>query len=348
MAFFSNSGSKADSGGYNLNEKADDDGIYESDRDGNVDLNSRQWNLNEKAEDAYHSEAEQYEAGKSGLYSSENASGQHAQRGGRSSGGPWGTNFLKGSRSKQTAREVPSNSGRGMDAASSHDDMDGSGEDDELDRANGEVPAEEMLSDDYYEQDGEEQIESLHRGGTKQSSCSTSGGAAKSGSRQMKKTSKYNAYDDDDDDDEYNDENDDDNDADEDDPADVDFEPDSETDKPTDKDKFMDSENSDGDDDDDLELSDDEDDDFVENRRQPKRLKIVATKTSKGRKLPMPAQRKRGVSHSDEEYSSGKDSDVPSDSDFKHRSKKPDRLHQKPVGRSDVAPINSHNELRTS
>ncbi|ONM60425.1 Protein CHROMATIN REMODELING 5 [Zea mays] len=202
-----------------------------------------------------------------------------------------------------------------------------------------------MLSDDYYEQDGEEQIESLHRGGTKQSSCSTSGGAAKSGSRQMK-ASKYNAYDDDDDDD-YNDENDDDNDADEDDPADVDFEPDSETDKATDKDKFMDSENSDGDDDDGLELSDD-DDDFVENRRQPKRLKIVATKTSKGRKLPMPAQRKRGVSHSDEEYSSGKDSDLPSDADFKHRSKRPDRLHQKSVGRSDVAPINSHNELRTS
>jgi chromodomain-helicase-DNA-binding protein 1 len=85
--------------------------------------------------------------------------------------------------------------------------MDGSGEDDELNRANGEVPAEEMLSDDYYEQDGEEQIESLHRGGTKQSSCSTSGGAAKSGSRQMKKTSKYNTYDDDDDNDEYNDEN---------------------------------------------------------------------------------------------------------------------------------------------
>ncbi|XP_020396331.1 protein CHROMATIN REMODELING 5 isoform X1 [Zea mays] len=345
MAFFSNSGSKADSGGYNLNEKAEDEGIYESVQDGNVDLSSRQWNLNEKADDAYHCEAEQYEAGQSGLYSSEKASGQHIQKGGRSSGGPWGTNFLKDSRSKQMAEDVPSNSGRGMNAASLHDGLDDSGEDDELNRANGEVPAEEMLSDDYYEQDGEEQIESLHRGGTKQSSCSTSGGAAKSGSRQMK-ASKYNAYDDDDDDD-YNDENDDDNDADEDDPADVDFEPDSETDKATDKDKFMDSENSDGDDDDGLELSDD-DDDFVENRRQPKRLKIVATKTSKGRKLPMPAQRKRGVSHSDEEYSSGKDSDLPSDADFKHRSKRPDRLHQKSVGRSDVAPINSHNELRTS
>ncbi|ONM25926.1 Protein CHROMATIN REMODELING 5 [Zea mays] len=339
MAFFSNSGSKADSEGYNLNEKADDDGIHESIRDGNDGLNSRQWNLNEKAEDAYHSEAEQYESGQSGLY----ASRQHVQRGGRSSGGPWGTNFLKDSRSKQTAKEVASNSGRGMDAANSHDDMDGSREDDELNRANGEVPAEEMLSDDYYEQDGEDQIESLHRGGMKQSSCSTSGGAAKSGSRQMKKMSKYNAYDND----EYNDENDDDSDADEDDPADMDFEPDGETDKATDKDKFMDSENSDGDDDDDLELSDDEDD-FVENRRQPKRLKIVATKTSKGGQLPMPVQPKRGVSHSDEEYFSGKDSDVPSDSDFKHIPKKPDRLHQKPVGRSDVAPISSHNELRTS
>lgn len=110
----------------------------------------------------------------------------------------------------------------------------------------------------------------------------------------------------------------------------------------------MDSENDDGDDDDELELSEDEDDDFAENRRQPKRLKVVATRTSKGRKLPMQAQRRRGMSHTDEEYSSGKESDVPSDADFDHRSKKPDRVHQKPVGRSEVAPINSHNELRTS
>ncbi|CAL5084492.1 unnamed protein product [Urochloa decumbens] len=338
MAFFSNSGSRADSGGYNLNEKADDDGAYESVRDGDVDSNSRQWNLNEKAEDAYHSEPEQYEAGQP---TSENTFGQHARRG----GGPWGTNFLKDSRSNQTAKEVPSN--RGIGAASSHDDMDVSAEDDELNRANGEVPAEEMLSDDYYEQDGEEQIESLHRGGMKQSNCSTSGGATKSASRQKKKMTKYNAYADDDDD-EYDDDNDDDDDAD-DDPDDVDFEPDSETDKAAvDKDKFVDSENSDGGDDDELELSDDEDDDFAENRRQPKRLKVVATKTSKGRKLPMQAQRRRGISHTDEEYSSGKESDVPSDADFDHRSKKPDRLHQKPVGRNDVAPINSHNELRTS
>ena len=113
------------------------------------------------------------------------------------------------------------------------------------------------------------------------------------------------------------------------------------------QDKFMDSENSDGDNDDELELSDDEDDDFAENRRQPKRLKVVATKTSKGRKLPMQAQRRRGMSHTDDEYSSGKESDVPSDADY-HRSKKPDRLHQKPVGRNDVVPLSSHNELRTS
>nr|CAB3455221.1 unnamed protein product [Digitaria exilis] len=290
MAFFSNSGSRADSGGYNLNEKADDEGAYDSVRDGGVDSNSRQWNLNEKAEDAYHSEPEQYEAGQSSMYSSENTHGQHARRG----GGPWGTNFLKDSRSKQTAEEIPSN--RRMDAASLHDDMDGSGEDDELNRANGEVPAEEMLSDDYYEQDGEEQIELLHQ----------------------------------------------------DDPDDVDFEPDSETDKAADKDKLMDSENSDGDNDDELELSDDEDDDFAENRRQPKRLKVVATKTSKGRKLPMPTQRRRGMSHSDEEYSSGKESDVPSDTDFNHRLKKPDRLYQKPVSSNDVVPTNSQNELRTS
>ncbi|KAL6841831.1 hypothetical protein ACP4OV_028343 [Aristida adscensionis] len=349
MAFFSNSGSRADSGGYNLNEKAEDEGAYESVRGRDVDLNSRQWNLNEKAEDAYHSE-EQYEAGQSGLYSSENISGQLARRGSGSSG-PWGANFLKDSRSKQVAKEVTPNCDRAMEdvsAASSHDDMDGSGDDDELNRVNGDVPAEEMLSDDYYEQDGEEQSEPLLRGGVKRPTCSTSGIAANSApSRQKKKSTKHNTYDDDDD--EYNDENDDDDDVDEDDPDDVDFEPDSETDKAADKEKFVDSGNSDNDDDDDdeLELSDDEDD-FVENRRQPKRLKVVGNKTSKSRKVPVQAQRKRGVSFTDDEYSSGKDSDVPSDADFSHRSKKPDRLPQKTVGRNDVIPINSHNELRTS
>ncbi|XP_062189228.1 protein CHROMATIN REMODELING 5 isoform X2 [Phragmites australis] len=349
MAFFSNSGSRADSGGYNLNEKAEDEGTYKSVRDGDADLSSRQWNLNEKAEDACHSEGEQYEAGQSGLYSSKSTSGPHARRGGGSSGGPWGTNFLNDSRSKQMAKEVLLDSDRGMEdgsAASSHDDIDGSGEGDEMNRENGEVPAEEMLSDDYYDQDGEEQSESLHRGGMKHPSCSTSGAAAKSASRQKKKPTKYNTYADDDDD-EYNDENDDDDDDADDDPDDVDFEPDSETDKPVDKDKFVDSGNSDDDDDDELELSDNEDD-FVENRRQPKRLKVGVTKTSKGRKLPVQAQRKRGMSFTDDEYSSGKDSDVPSDDEFSHISKKPDKLHQRTIGHNDVIPINSQNELRTS
>ncbi|GJN33329.1 hypothetical protein PR202_gb21917 [Eleusine coracana subsp. coracana] len=269
MAFFSNSGSRADSGGYNLNEKAEDESVYESARDDEVDLNSRQWNLNEKAED-YHNEEEQHEAGQEGRYSSENTSGQHARGSGGSSGGPWGANFLKDSRSKQMA-QVPLNSARGMEdgsAASSHDDMDGSGEDEELNR--------------------------------------------------------------------------------EDDPDDVDFEPDSETDKVAEKEKFVDSENSDDEDDDELELSDDEDDVFVENRRQPKRLKVGGTKPPKGRKLPVQAQRKRGMSFTDDDDSSGKESDEASDADFSHRSKKPDRLHQKTVGRNDANPINSHNEVRTS
>ncbi|KAF0907372.1 hypothetical protein E2562_015866 [Oryza meyeriana var. granulata] len=344
MAFFSNSGSRADSGGYNLNEKAEDEAAYESVEDRDVDLNSRQWNLNEKAEDSYHSDEEQYEGGRSGLNSLENKSGQNDQRIGGPSG-PWGTNFLKDRRPTQTAKEEPLTSDRGMEygsAASSHDDMDASGEDDELNRGHGEVPAEEMLSDDYYQQDGEEQSDSLLRGGMRHPSCSTSGAAAESvSSRQKKKPTKYNAYADEDDD-EYNDENDDD--ADEDDPDDVDFEPESDTDKAADKDKFVDSENSEEEEEDELELSDD---DFVENKRQCKRLKVGGTKTSKGRKPSVQAQRKRGVSFTDED-SSGKDSDAPSDTDLSHRSKKPDKLHQKTVGRKDVfSNVDSH-EVRTS
>ncbi|VAH42793.1 unnamed protein product [Triticum turgidum subsp. durum] len=351
MAFFSNSGSRADSGGYNLNEKADDEGAYESVRDRDADLNSGQLNLNEKADDAYHSEEEQYEAGQSGLNPSEIKSGQNAPRVGGPSG-PWGTNFLKDCRS--TEGEEPSNSDRGMEdgsAASSHDDMDGSGEDDELNRGHGDVPAEEMLSDDYYEQDREEQSDSLSRRGMSHPSCSTSGAASKSVPSRQKKSTKGSAYDDDDD--AYNDENDndddDDDDADEDDPDDVDFEPDSETDKAAVKEKLVDSENSgEEEEDDELELSDD-DDDFIDSRRQSKRLKVGGTKTSQRKKLPMQAPRKRGVSFTDEEYSSGKDSDAPNSPDFSHRPKKPVRLHLKTVGHNDVfSNVNSHNESRTS
>jgi chromodomain-helicase-DNA-binding protein 1 len=215
MAFFSNSGSRADSGGYNLNEKADDEGAYESVRDRDVDLNSGHLNLNEKADDAYHSEEEQYEAGQSGLNSSEIESGQNAQRVGGPSG-PWGTNFLKDCRSTQTGMDGPSNSHRAMEngyVASSHDDMDGSGEDDELNRGNGDVPAEEMLSDDYYEQDEEDQIDSLNRRGMSHPSSSHSAVAAKSVPSRQKKSTKHSAYDDDDDD-AYDNENDDDDDDD--------------------------------------------------------------------------------------------------------------------------------------
>jgi chromodomain-helicase-DNA-binding protein 1 len=113
--------------------------------------------------------------------------------------------------------------------------------------------------------------------------------------------------------------------------------------------KYVDSENSDDDDDDELELSD-EDDAFVENQRQPKRLKVGGTKPPKGRKLPIQAQRKRGMSFTDDEDSSGKESNEPSDAEFSHRSKKPDKLHHKIMSRNDSNPSNSHNELelRTS
>jgi chromodomain-helicase-DNA-binding protein 1 len=116
--------------------------------------------------------------------------------------------------------------------------------------------------------------------------------------------------------------------------------------------KLVDSENSgeeEEDDDDELELSDDDEDDFIGSRRQSKRLKVGGTKASQGRKLPMQAPRKRGVSFTDEEYSSGKDSDVPSNADFSHRSKKPVRLHLKTLVQNDAfSNVNSQNESRTS
>jgi chromodomain-helicase-DNA-binding protein 1 len=111
--------------------------------------------------------------------------------------------------------------------------------------------------------------------------------------------------------------------------------------------KYVDSENSDNDNDDELELSDDA---FIENRRQPKRLKVGGTKPPKGRKLPIQAERKRGMSFTDDDDSSGKESDEPSDDEFSHKSKKPVSLCHKTMSQNDYNPINSHNELelRTS
>jgi chromodomain-helicase-DNA-binding protein 1 len=152
MAFYKNSGSRMDSD-YNLNEKADEDPLLDTD----VDANSREWNLNEKADDTYLS----------------NVNGNNAVIDSSSKAYPsdaWGSTFLKESPPMFNSQEEDMDGGTGHLA----------------------VPADEMLSDEYYLQDGEELSDSLCRAELNIPSTS--------GSRLSKKYSEYE------DDDDYEDE----------------------------------------------------------------------------------------------------------------------------------------------
>lgn len=163
MAFYKNSGSRMDSD-YNLNEKADEEPLVDTD----LDANSREWNLNEKADNTYLSDG----------------NGENAVLDPSSKAGPsdnWGSTFWKESSSMVSSREEDMDGGTGHSA----------------------LPADDMLSDDYYEQDGEELSDS-HRAGPNAPSTSGSRLPPKSASRQnpskrSRPSKKYSEYEDDDD-----------------------------------------------------------------------------------------------------------------------------------------------------
>lgn len=152
--------------GYNLNEKADQEPLLDTD----LDANSREWNLNEKADDNYLSDG-----------NGQNAVLDPSSKAGTSVA--WGSNFWKESPPMFSSRE---------------EDMDGG-------TGNSGVPADDMLSDDYYEQDGEEMTDSLYRAGPNRPSTSGSRMPLKSAStrqnpsKRSRPSKKYSEYEDDDD-----------------------------------------------------------------------------------------------------------------------------------------------------
>ncbi|XP_057954932.1 protein CHROMATIN REMODELING 5 [Malania oleifera] len=226
-------------------------------------------------------------------------------------------------------------------------------------RGQTDVPADEMLSDDYYEQDGEDQSDSLHYRGLNNTSGLNSRPQSKPVSvnnnvyRKSKKTSHDNDNDENDDAD-Y--EDDDDDEDDEDDPDDVDFEPDYgvTSGRAGNKDKDWDGEESDEEDnsDDDLEISD-EDDMYYTKKSNGRRRGNSGRSVKSGREhkpFPALARRKRGRVSFDEEDFSAKDSESDSDDDFKSLTRRGAHLRKSNGVRSTALASTSgrNNEVRTS
>ncbi|CAO2837359.1 unnamed protein product, partial [Amaranthus hypochondriacus] len=250
----------------------------------------------------------------------------------RRSGGltaKWGASFWKGSQTV-VSHDV-SDSGHESRSGSDYRNDEGSegnsfgGEDHiELEGYEGQketekVSVDEMLSDEYYEQDGDDQNDALqHRGSNRaimnQQSQSRITLPTISTSRNRRKR-----YDDED----YAEAEDDEDEADEDDPDDADFDPDYGATGGHSRNKDDDWQIEDSDEDvvseGELDISDDDDSYYKKKPRGGQRGKSIRnTKASKGQKsIPAPARKRKGLISDDE--ISAEDSEADSDEDFRTR-----------------------------
>ncbi|KAH9790087.1 protein chromatin remodeling 5 [Citrus sinensis] len=224
------------------------------------------------------------------------------------------------------------------------------------------VPADEMLSDEYYEQDGEEQSDSMqYRGfsnsvGLNSRSQSKTVAVNSSVSRRSRALKRHKDDDDDDDDNNNEDADYEDEDEEEDDPDDADFEPDYGVtgSRTGNKDKDWDAEDSDEDDnsDDDLDVSDE--DDFYSNKKSKGRQRGVKVgrnvKPARERKsLYSSSRQRRGKPSFEEDDYSAEDSDSESDEDFKSITRRGAQLRKGNARSTMSTKISGQNsEVRTS
>lgn len=285
--------------------------------------------------------------------------------------GKWGSSFWKDC--QPMGPQGGSDSGQESKSGSDYKNEEGSDDNSSEDydghkvgkrqKGQTDVPADEMLSDDYYEQDGEDQNDPLHYRGLNSTSTSNSRAHLRSVGHNVSRNSKPsndNKYDDDDDDDDYID-----NDADadyeeedeedEDDPDDEDFEPDDgiASVRTRNKDKVWDGDDSDedGGSDDDLDISDEDVAFSTKKSKGTQRGKggrnVKAVRDHKS--FHAPTRRKRGRSSYEEDDSSAKDSDDFSDEDFKNITRRSAPTRRSNDGRSISASVSRrNNELRTS
>lgn len=366
--------------GHLMNEKGEDNGVdrVHSPLDLEVCLSDK--DVGGKMDDQYQSEEEPVDDDASRLKDGEvgtNPSGremQTFQQHGRKTTmvGKWGSTFWmdcqpmparEGSESEHECKDMDSNyrsgersDGNSYDGKTNRLESDGydvQKDAEELQRGQADVPADEMLSDDYYEQDGDEQSDSLHHRGLNRSSASSSKQpsrpiAANKSTSRGSKSKKFDEYD-------YDDDYDDEDEEDGDDPDDADFQPDYDGAGGHKDDKATgwgsDASDEEDDDEDDLEISDDDMDviDTSHRKRQCKGGRNL--KSSRGVKsVTVQNQRKRGRTLTEEEYSSEKDLESDSDEDFSHKMKRGTLLRKKIGGRTSIS-LNSiarNNEVRTS
>ncbi|XP_009761006.1 protein CHROMATIN REMODELING 5 [Nicotiana sylvestris] len=212
------------------------------------------------------------------------------------------------------------------------------------------VPADEMLSDEYYEQDGDDQSDSLHyrtanpSSGYSSKPQSRSIAANKYASRKSKASKdqyggEYADYDDDDSEDE-------------DDPDDPDYGSTGRGRGIKEKDEDWEGGESDelNSDDDDVGISDEDEEYFRKPQGKQKNRGGHSVKSTREiRSLATSARRKRGRTSFEEEESSEHDSENESDEDFGSKPRRVANLRPKNGGRSTAASVSGrNNELRTS
>ncbi|THU70874.1 hypothetical protein C4D60_Mb08t29600 [Musa balbisiana] len=313
MAFFRNYNSKINSG-HNLDEKVEEDRPaedYNSVGNRNVDVNVN-YNDADMTGDANQNEEEQFNTGRLQIDNYEgDASGKLGKRAVPT--GAWGSKFWK-------VCQPMSDSG---DAEYDHNDLgedagDNYSEDSNVQkdrrqsqRGHVEVPAEEMLSDDYYEQDGEEQSDSLHGSGP----------------------SHLNVAEDDPDD------------------ADFEPESSDTGKGRKSKEKASDSDDFDDDNEDDIDISEEDDNDYFDNRRRRMPRKVGQSLKQKDTKPSVNIRRKRGRTFSDEEYhSSGNDLEEDSEEDLSRKARSSSQSRKRGGGNSTMTANTNliSSELRTS
>ncbi|CAN6691706.1 unnamed protein product [Malus baccata var. baccata] len=221
-------------------------------------------------------------------------------------------------------------------------------------RGHSDIPADEMLSDEYYEQDGEEQSESMHYRGFHHSVGSNSRPQLKPNSvsnHAHHRTSRNDIEDFEDGDDANEDldaaDADYEEDEDEDDPDDADFEPDYGvvSGRTAQKDKNWNGEDSDEDNDSDDELDVSDEDDSYYGKKPKSRHQGDAKSTRERKSFHSSSRQRRGKSSFDDDESSAEDSESDGDEDFKGIKRK--GVHtRKSNGRRNV--LGQNGEVRTS
>lgn len=284
--------------------------------------------------------------------------------------GKWGSSFWKdcqpmqahggGSESgheSKSGSEYKSEEGSEEDSSDAGEDRVGSEDDDEqketdkVRREQIDVPADEMLSDDYYEQDGDDQSDSLPYRPVNRSSGFNSKPQSRSAANNIVARNSRTAGVEDDEEDADDDE-DDVNDGD--DPEDADFDPEygAMTSHKSNKDEDWDGEDSEeddnGDDDevDDLDISG-EDDVYRKPRGRKQGRGAHSVKSTREIKSFTSSRRKRGRMSFEEDDLSAKDSEVDSDEDFRSMTRRGGHLRKSIGGRSTYA-SGKYNEVRTS